>query len=277
VDVKAALAVIIETDRVERKMQIGSSYLDCFRGTNLRRTNISIAVMSIQVFSGIYLASYATFFFEVAGLPTNEAFNLGVGFIALGFLATVLSWFVLSYAGRRTLYNVGLATLTIIQFVIGGLDCAPNYSNRPGIAWAESVLMLVWYFVYSLSIGPIAYVILCEVSAVRVRAKTIAISLAVEALATILMTVIFPYMINPDEANMRGKVGFFFGGLALLCLAWSWTSLPELRGRTYYEADVLFNQNIKTKDFPKTIVTAMKDVKEGNQPITIAVIKEGDV
>lgn len=271
-DIKAALAIIIETDRVEREMQIGSSYLDCFRGTNLRRTNISIAVMSIQVFSGIYLASYATFFFEVAGLPTNEAFNMGVGFIALGFLATVLSWFVLSYAGRRTLYNVGLATLTVIQFLIGGLDCAPNYSNRPGIAWAESVLMMVWYFVYSLSIGPIAYVILCEVSAIRVRAKTIAISLAVEALATILMTVIFPYMINRDEANMRGKVGFFFGGLALLCLAWSWTSLPELRGRAYYEADVLFNQKIKTKDFPKMIVTAMKDVKEGNQPITIAVI-----
>jgi SP family general alpha glucoside:H+ symporter-like MFS transporter len=27
----------------------------------------------------------------------------------------------------------------------------------------------------------------------------------------IVMTVAIPYMINPDQANLRGKLGFFFG------------------------------------------------------------------
>jgi hypothetical protein len=35
-------------------------------------------------------------------------------------------------------------------------------------------------------------------------------------------------MINPDQANMQGKLGFFFGGLAALCLLWSWFRVPEL-------------------------------------------------
>jgi hypothetical protein len=40
---------------------------------------------------------------------------------------------------------------------------------------------------------------------------------AVQALVGIVMTVAIPYMINPDQANLRGKLGFFFGGLAALC------------------------------------------------------------
>ncbi|KAL7922887.1 hypothetical protein ACQKWADRAFT_312778 [Trichoderma austrokoningii] len=35
------------------------------------------------------------------------------------------------------------------------------------------------------------------------------------------MTVAIPYMINPEQANLQGKLGFFFGGLALVCLIWS--------------------------------------------------------
>jgi SP family general alpha glucoside:H+ symporter-like MFS transporter len=64
VDVKSTLAMIIETDRLEQEMEIGTTYWDCFKGTNLRRTEISVGVYTIQVFSGIYLVGYATYFFE---------------------------------------------------------------------------------------------------------------------------------------------------------------------------------------------------------------------
>ena len=64
VDVKQALAMIIETDRIEYEMEAGSTYTDCFKKINLRRTEIAIGVYSIQVLSGIYLVGYATYFFE---------------------------------------------------------------------------------------------------------------------------------------------------------------------------------------------------------------------
>jgi hypothetical protein len=56
--------MIIETDRLEREMESGSSYWDCFKKINRRRTEIAMGVYTIQVLSGIYLVGYATYFFE---------------------------------------------------------------------------------------------------------------------------------------------------------------------------------------------------------------------
>ena len=56
--------MIMETDRIEYEMEAGSTYMDCFRKINLRRTEIAVGVYSIQVLSGIYLVGYATYFFE---------------------------------------------------------------------------------------------------------------------------------------------------------------------------------------------------------------------
>lgn len=56
--------MMIETDKLELEMETGTSYWDCLKGTNLRRTEISIAVFATQVFSGIYMVGYAAYFFN---------------------------------------------------------------------------------------------------------------------------------------------------------------------------------------------------------------------
>ncbi|KAK5073701.1 hypothetical protein LTR51_004282 [Lithohypha guttulata] len=254
IDVKPTLAMIIETDRLEQQMEAGSSYLDCFRKTNLRRTEIAIGVYCIQVLSGIYLIGYATLFFQRAGLRVEDSFKMSVGFLALGFVGTCLSWVLLNHFGRRSIYLTGLGMLALLQLIIGVLDCAPTYESRPAIKWAQSVLMLIWNFGYGCSLGPICFVILCEVSATRVRAKTIGVATAAQANLGILMTVAIPYMINPDQANMRGKLGFFFGGLAAICWVWAFLRVPETGNRTYEELDVMFQRNVRTRDFGKYIV-----------------------
>ena len=109
------------------------------------------------------------------------------------------------------MYNIGLAILSVMMFIIGILDCAPNYENRPAVIWAQSSIMVIWNGIYDLTIGPVCFSIICEVSATKVRSRTIAVATAVQALFGIVMTVAIPYMINPDQANMRGKLGFFFG------------------------------------------------------------------
>lgn len=81
VDVRATLAVIEETDRLEQEIEAGSTYADCFRGVNLRRTEIACGVYCTQVLSGVYLVNYATYFFKLAGLPEDKAFDVGIGFL----------------------------------------------------------------------------------------------------------------------------------------------------------------------------------------------------
>jgi len=65
------------------------------------------------------------------------------------------------------------------------------------------------------------------------------------------MTVAIPYMINPDQANMRGKLGFFFGGLSCISLVWAFFRIPETKGRTYEELDIMFERGVKTREFKK--------------------------
>jgi hypothetical protein len=55
--------VIVETDRLEKEMEAGTTIRDCFRRVNIRRTEISVGVYAVQVLSGIYLIGYSNYFF----------------------------------------------------------------------------------------------------------------------------------------------------------------------------------------------------------------------
>lgn len=57
VDVRPALAMIVETDKLEQQMEAGSTYTDCFKKINLRRTEIATGVYCIQVLSGVSKSS----------------------------------------------------------------------------------------------------------------------------------------------------------------------------------------------------------------------------
>ena len=81
------LAFIVETDRLEKKMGPGSTYIDCFKPVNRRRTEISLGIYCSQTLSGIYLMGYATFFFQQAGLTTDQAFDMSLGYMGKTLLS----------------------------------------------------------------------------------------------------------------------------------------------------------------------------------------------
>jgi SP family general alpha glucoside:H+ symporter-like MFS transporter len=136
VNVRAVLAQIIETDRLETEMEAGSSYMDVFNRVNWRRTEIAIGVYATQVLCGIYLINYGTYFFTLAGLNTEQAYDMGIGFLAIGWVSTIFSWWLMQRFGRRPLYISGLAILTLIMFLVGILDVVP----AKGAVWAQSAL-----------------------------------------------------------------------------------------------------------------------------------------
>jgi SP family general alpha glucoside:H+ symporter-like MFS transporter len=105
---------------------------------------------------------YSTYFYEQAGLQTVEAFNLSMGQYALGVVGTVGSWFLMSRAGRRTLYLYGSITLFGLLMVIGLTAIAPA-SNIPS-RWAIGSMLLFFTLIYDLTVGPVCYSLVAEVS-----------------------------------------------------------------------------------------------------------------
>lgn len=141
-----------------------------------------------------------------------------------------------------------MAVMTTLLFIIAFLDFGRSKSS---VVWTQASLMDIWTFMYQMTVGPICFVVISEVSATRLRSKTIAIATAVQAGASIVFTVAMPYMLNSDEANWRGKAGFLFGAVSLICCIWCWIRIPETSKRTFEELDILFEKKVASRKFSK--------------------------
>ncbi len=251
VDIKQMLVLMERTNIREQENTMGTSYWDCFKGTNLRRTEISAMAWAIQILCGLSLPFYAVVFFEIAGLAPTQAFNLSTGMTALGFFGTCCSFFIIPYFGRRTIYFGGLCLLTFIMLLFGFLGIAPN---RPSLVYGESALLLVWFYIYFLTVGPVAYVIFSETSSTRLRGHTVAIALIAYSLLGIAYNVASPYLVAANEANLGAKTGLVYGSISLLTCFWCYFRLPECKGRTYEELDIMFEREVSARDFKNYVI-----------------------
>jgi SP family general alpha glucoside:H+ symporter-like MFS transporter len=149
----------------------------------------------------------------------------------MAFLGTVLSWFLITYFGRRTLYLAGEITLMLVLLIIGIISVS---SDSDAALWAQGGFTIFWLFVYSLTVGPIAYAIVSETSSVRLRAQTVVLARNTYQIVNIISGVLIPYMLNPTEWNWTGKTGFFWAGTAGLTATWAYFRLPEAKVRSIW-------------------------------------------
>jgi MFS transporter, SP family, general alpha glucoside:H+ symporter len=156
----------------------------------------------------------------------------------------------MSRAGRRTLYTNGLALLTLILLLIGLI----SISNSKGASWGIGSLLLIYTFTYDITVGPVCYSLVAEIPSTRLKTKSIVLARNVYNVMGIVNGVIMPYMLNPTAWNWRGKAGFFWAGMCFLCWVWTYFRLPEPRGRTYGELDILFERHIAARKFAGTDV-----------------------
>jgi hypothetical protein len=63
-------------------------------------------------------------------------------------------------------------------------------------------------------------------------------------------------MLNTDSWNWGAKAGFFWAGTGMLCAVWTYFRVPEPKGRTYAEMDMLFEARVSARKFRETSVEA---------------------
>ncbi|RFU24014.1 hypothetical protein B7463_g12326, partial [Scytalidium lignicola] len=246
------IAMMIHTNELEKELQERTRYIDCFKGVDRRRTEIVCMVWLIQAFCGSSFMGFSTYFYENAGLADKNAFDLNMAQYALGAIGTIGSWFAMAWIGRRTLYVGGLSVLFCLLMIIGFVGIAP--SSNHGASWAIGSMLLVYTFVYDLTVGPVCYSLVSELSSTRLKAKTIVLARNFYNMGLIVNFIITPRMLNPLAWNWSAKAGFFWAGLCAICWTWTYFRLPEPKGRTYGELDVLFERHISARKFASTVV-----------------------
>jgi len=254
---KQTVAMMIHTNETEKSLDANTSYLQCFKGIDRRRTEIACMVFAAQPFCGSSMAGSPTYFLVQAGLPTSISFKFAVGGLGLASVGTIISWFLMFYCGRRTLYLWGLGGLTVILVTVGSISVGAG--NSPASNYSQASMMIMWLLVYYLTVGPICYAIIGEVSSTRLRSKSVCMSRIVYYIAQVICNVVNPYMLNPTAGDWKGKTGFFWGGCAFVFFVWTFFRLPECKGKTFEELDVLFARRIPARDFVKYDVDAYAD------------------
>lgn len=224
----------------------GSSYLDCFKGTSLRRTEIACVVWITQSLSGSTLTGYAAYFFVQAGLPVNHSFHVAVGMYGAGIFGGILSWVWLRRFGRRQLYLAGLSISLVILLVAGVVSLVVE---NKAVSWALGSFVVALTFCYDNTIGPVCYVLVAEIPSSHLRIRTIVLARIAYNISSIIVNVLTLYMLNPTSWGWKGKGCFLFAGTTFCCLAWSYFRLPEPRGLTYLELDILFDKKASARKF----------------------------
>jgi SP family general alpha glucoside:H+ symporter-like MFS transporter len=257
---KEIIAMMVKTDAFEREIQVGSTYADCWKGPNRRRMEICILLFVIQNFSGNPVG-FATYFFEQIGLTSVQSFDMGVGLNGLGFVGTLCSAIPLIYFGRRPSYIFAVSFMVTILFIVALLSFAHDYTTNYSYRWAQATLLIILQFVWQATLGPLTYVVVCETPSTKLRSKTLAIATSIDALTGLVTTVVGPYLLNPGAANAGAKIEFLYGGISIFSLIWCIFRLPETKGRTFEELDILFERKVPARKF-KTYVIDDLDTEE---------------
>lgn len=218
-EVECNLAYIVYTNEQEQAEIEGARLIDCFRGTNLRRTEIvsqtlplvtihllmhtqNCVVWAAQILCGNAILGYSIVFLEAAGFSPYAALDLNIGLSACYIVGGMICWLLFPRFGRATIYMSGLTFMFFCLVAIGGL----GFTTSKHAELAIGILLIVSTLANMITIGPVCYPIVAETPSGRLRYKTITIGRFVYNLTGIFSNSVTPHMISSTGTFCRSSM-----------------------------------------------------------------------
>ena len=230
--------------------------LELWKGTDRYRTLIVCGVYAAQNLTGNLIANQAVYFFRQAGISVNTAFALGLITSALQMIFVMLSWILTTYLGRRTIYVWG--SLINVGFLVA-LGIAASVGVSKAASLAQASLGLIVSVLFTLGPAPASWVIIGETSSIRLRPLTTGIGRGAYYVVNIPCIFLASYMLNTNQANLGGKCGYVWAGTGFFCFIVAYFFLPEMKGRSYREIDIMFKRKIPARHWKKTDIDIAAD------------------
>ncbi|KAH8690616.1 general substrate transporter [Talaromyces proteolyticus] len=242
------LALIQEAMREEEELHQSSTWLDCFRGPNLRRTMIATGVQVFQQIQGnSFMNNYLVVFLQQIGITNSLQVYIASNCTQLGGIT--LAFYFADKIGRRPILFFGAFIMACFMFIIGGLSTYSKGGVTGSTAQGCVAAILLYQAVAAGAWGSCTWATTAEAATTQLREKTTMFATFWSFTIVILVTYINPYVQDPGYGNLGSRVGFVFGGCSILAMVWVAFFLPELKGRSLEELDEMFNARVSVWNF----------------------------
>ncbi|KAM7208835.1 General substrate transporter [Rhypophila decipiens] len=237
------------------------SLVELFRGTDLYRTLIVCGVYAAQNLTGNLIVNQAVYFFRQAGIDSQLAFALGLITSALQTVFVMLSWILITYLGRRTIYVWGsfINVCFLVALGVAGSVPASNASSLAMASLAMASLGLIVSVGFTLGPAPASWVIIGETSAIRLRPLTTGIGRGAYYVVNIPCIFLATYMLNTTGVNLGGRCGYVWGATGFVCFVVAYFYLPEMKGRSYREIYIMFKRKVPARKWKETVIDINSD------------------
>lgn len=106
-----------------------ASFLECFQGTNWRRTRIILYCNGLNNCVGIPIVSNGPYFMVLAGLSASKvSMMIEIG-IAFGMISSIYTFFFMTRVGRRKIVFTSVGVAAIFLLMMGIAGCFPRSTS----------------------------------------------------------------------------------------------------------------------------------------------------
>lgn len=199
---------------------------------------VGIGLSILQQLTGINaILYYAPEIFKSLGRAADtsllETSTLGV----INLIFTLLAIRLVDRMGRKPLLYIGSIGMTISLSAVGLFIYYDALGN-----WVLPFLLL-FMASFSISWGPIVWVLLAEIFPNKIRSLALAISVFIQWVANFAVTQVFPSLAENAwlKAHFNGAFPFYlFSVICLVSLFFVWRKVPETKNKSLEEMDALW-------------------------------------
>ncbi|KAL8280303.1 hypothetical protein RQP46_007220 [Phenoliferia psychrophenolica] len=242
----AEVAELVAAFALEKSIR-PPALLDVFKGSDLRRTLISVGIQCLQQAQGSgYMTSYIVLFLISLGM--TNVFQV-VMILYCVYLAGILFSFILpDYFGRRPMLLWGAVICASCLIIVASLNVGISPSTLASQKAALG-LIFIWYFVFGLVWSPLTWIVSTEVCSARVREPTLTLATFMGFGVGLAINLVSPYIQDAQYGNLGGSIGFIWGGFTVISIPWVYFLVPEMKGLSLERLDYLFDQGVPTRRF----------------------------
>lgn len=207
---------------------------------SFKRLAIGSCIMFFQQFIGCNAIIYfAPTMFAQLGLTGSTSGLLATGVYGIvNTLSTLPALFLIDRIGRRPLLMCGaagtFASLVIVGGIIGGYGA--SLADNKAAGWAGIAFIYIYDINFSYSFAPIGWVLPAEIFPLGNRSKAMAITTSATWMCNFIIGLVTPSMLD----RLGWGTYIFFAAFALLAFIFTYFCVPETRGKSLEDMDVVF-------------------------------------